>query len=341
MALLWIDGFEGYGTSIGNAPSPSGVCGRRYPITLNESLMDIETGRVTGFSIEFNGVSNALTTPTLTTNDTLIAGVGFRTASSGESYILVFWDEGTLGMNLRWQPGGEVRLYRGVTTIATTSGLNLLLNTWYHFEMKIKCHDTTGEYEIKVNESTVLSATGVDTKAGSNNYHDVARLYSSNTVSRFDDFYVCDSSGSENNDFLGNCKVVAIYPDGDDTANWTTVSPGPNHYEAVDEEIVDDDTSYVEDSTTNTTDLYDFTALPSLATIKGLQINVDCRETDAATFDIEIPIESNSSQYDGSPQTVGSTNWVTRSRIEDTDPDTGNLWTEAGINAAKFGIKVG
>jgi hypothetical protein len=28
-------------------------------------------------------------------------------------------------------------------------------------------------------------------------------------------------------------------------------------------------------------------------------------------------------------------------RIAETDPDTGSLWTESGINNASFGVKVG
>lgn len=342
MALLWIDGFEAYGTSVGSAPSPSGVIGRKYGSVASEGTMDIETGRVGGYGIELPVSACVMVTPSLTTVDTMIAGVGFKVPSAVQAYILSFWDGGTLGMNLRTQAGGsELQIYRGTTLVETSVGANIQTNTWMYVEMKVKCNNSTGTYDVKVNGTTVLTATGVDTQAGSNAYHDTCRLRGSGVTCFYDDFYVCDSSGSDNNDFLGNVKVVAIFPDGDDTTNWTTSTPSANHYENVDETTVDDDTSYVEDDTTNTTDLYDYAALPTLGTIMGLQINTDCRETDATSYDIKMPIESSGNQYDGSAETVGSVSWVTRRRIEGTNPDTSNAWTESEINAAKFGIKVG
>jgi hypothetical protein len=32
MALLWIEGFEGFGTTVGGAPTPSGVFARKYTV---------------------------------------------------------------------------------------------------------------------------------------------------------------------------------------------------------------------------------------------------------------------------------------------------------------------
>ena len=32
MALLWVDGFENYGTSTGSAPSPAGIMARKYNV---------------------------------------------------------------------------------------------------------------------------------------------------------------------------------------------------------------------------------------------------------------------------------------------------------------------
>ena len=71
MSLLWIDGFEGYGASVGNAPSPTGVMGRRY-IVSNENYFDIETGRLAGSCLELAASTCELATPSLTTDDTLI-----------------------------------------------------------------------------------------------------------------------------------------------------------------------------------------------------------------------------------------------------------------------------
>ena len=52
MALLWIEGFEGFGTTTGAAPKPAGAMGRKYPFIAQEGSMDIETGRDGGYCIE-------------------------------------------------------------------------------------------------------------------------------------------------------------------------------------------------------------------------------------------------------------------------------------------------
>ena len=48
MALLWIDGFENYGTTIGSMPLPGGIIGKKYTVGL-EYQIDIQTGRDTGY----------------------------------------------------------------------------------------------------------------------------------------------------------------------------------------------------------------------------------------------------------------------------------------------------
>jgi hypothetical protein len=342
MAILWIDGFEGYGTATGSPPSPTGVVARKYSNVTGESSMDIETGRFGGYCLEIVGNASYIRPGTLTTDDTLTLGVAVKFTALGNKRIIGFYDGGTLGMNVELTVSGELEIYRGITLLDSTSGLGLVIDTWYYIEFQVKCHDSTGEYELRVGQVNVASATGVDTKAGSNNYHTTFDIGITITPSMYvDDLYCLDSTGSDGNDFLGNCKVIRIDPDGDDTANWTTSTPSANHYENVDEAVIDDDTSYVEESTTNVTDLYDYESVPSLGTIYGLQVNTECRETDATTYSIITPIESGGNQYDDSAQSVSSGTFTTRMRVAGTDPDTGNLWTESGINAAKFGIKVG
>jgi hypothetical protein len=109
----------------------------------------------------------------------------------------------------------------------------------------------------------------------------------------------------------------------------------------VNENPCDEDTSYVEESTASVTDLYDYDALPTLGDIYGLQINTVCRETDATTFSLITPIESGGTQYDDLAQIVGTTDWLTVIRLAEEDPDTSTAWTASGVNASKFGVKVG
>jgi len=342
MSLLWIEGFEGFGTSTGVAPQPAGVLGRKYQVN-NESAMDIEDGRLGGYSLELLSYNQWFRTPVINNHVTIISGFAFHcTLFESESYSFYrLYDGETLGMALRFTDGGEIIILRGSTVLETTSGLNLVAGNWYWCEFKVVVDDSTGSYELKIGGATVASASGVDTQIGSNAYYGSARFSGMiGPVLRVDDWYVCNGAGSVNNDFLGNVRVSAIFPAGAGNSTQWTPSAGSN-YQCVDENPGNDDTDYVETDTSSNKDLYDYDSLGSTDDIKGLQINTDCRETDATSFSIITPIRSGGADYDDSAQNIGSTDYVTRVRVAELDPDTSALWTYTGINNAEFGIKVG
>ena len=343
MALLWLEGFEGYGDTLDGLPAPTGVVARKYGAVTSENYLRLKTGRQGNFSIFYANSACYLETPALTTHDTLISGCGWKVNTISDCAIHSFKDGSTNGMWVRKKSGAaELEIVRGVTVLDTTAGLNLHETAWYFVEMKIKCHATLGEYEVRVNGATVLSATGVNTKAGSNDYHDIMsfRAQHSSRLCQYDDWYVCDGSGSTHNDFLGDCKIIRIDPDGDDAANWGTSTPSANHYENVDEVETDDDTSYIEESTSTTIDLFDYEDVSSLGTIQGVQLSTECRDTDANTFSIITPIESGGNQYDDSAQSIGTESYTTKRMVAGVDPDTSSLWTATKLNAAKVGVKV-
>ncbi len=346
MALLWLDGFESYG-DIG-AVTPADALKRRYEVDGGANITVVEGRNGSGKALNIPyGVLKTwyFRTPPLTTDDTICVSFAFKkTGSMNLSHRLVSLYSGTaLSINIGYTAGGSLAVYRASTQIGYTIGLVISQNVWYYVQLKVKCHDSTGTFELKIGDTTVANASGIDTKATTLAYHDRVLFGVINGTSygiQIDDFSVADSTGSENNDFLGNTKVVMINPDGDDTANWTTAQPSGNHYSTLNESEADDAT-YVQETTVNVTDLYDYAAIPTLGNITGIQINTDCTETDATSYSLITPVESNSSQYDDSAQPIGTTGYKTIRRVVETDPDTATYWDEAGLNAAKFGVKVG
>ena len=342
MALLVVEGFEGFGATTGAAPQPAGALARQYTVA-NEAGMDIETGRLSGYSCEFGSTTCSMKTETLTTDDTLIVGFAVKVSVLDNPTFLKFYDGVTVGIQLIGTPTGQLSIYLGGGLLGT-SGVVMAVGNWYYVEVKVKCNNATGTYEVRVGGANILSDSGVDTRLGAHDYHDsmfFGMSFGLGTVA-YDDIYICDSTGAQNNTFLGNSRIVAIAPDGDDSAGWNTASGASDHYLDVDENPADDDTSYVEDNTTGHKDLYDYAAMPgSLGNIRGLVVKTTCRETDASNFDIIMPIKSNITETDDAPQAIGTTSYVTKIRISELDPDTSAAWLEAGVNAAKFGVKTG
>jgi len=340
--LLWIEGFEGFGTSVGSAPSPSGIMARKYSQVDTESAIDIEAGRFSGYSAQLVSTNQQIYAPNLTVDSTVTIGVAvkFTFFGSGHTFILLY-DGATLGMNVRSQAAGELEVRLGTSSYATTSGLGLNTGIWYYIEFQVTCNNTTGSYELRVNGTTVLSDSGIDTQPGANAYHTRFSLNGGVMQPYFDDLYFLDSTGSQNTDFLGNSRVEAIYPDGDSgTIEWTP-STGNTNYNLIDEATCDDDTEYVEDSTTNHTDLYDYGALQDITgSIFGLQINTQARITDASPYSLITPCHSGSTDSDNSAQSLSASYTAIR-RIMELDPDTAAAWISSGVDAAQFGVKVG
>jgi len=342
--LLLVEGFEGFGTSTGVAPQPAGIVGRNYSVAF-EAQMDIEVGRLGGYCLEFVVAGCQLKAVFTTTHDTMIVGFAIKYPGTlSDGYIFKLYSGATLGISLRLTPAGQIQVFRSAALLGT-SPVVIAPGPWYYIEFKVKCNNSIGTYELRVGGVNVLSDSGIDTQAGEDAYHDAVRLdYASGAAGGmfFDDWYVCDGSGSVNNDFLGNCRVDAIFPDGDDVAGWDIASGAGDHYLDVDEVVADDNTSYVEYATTGHKDLYDYAAMPAdRGAIRGLEIKTLCRETDAEDFSLITPIKSGATETDDSAQSIGTTDYVAKKRVSELDPNTSTAWTKTTVDAAKFGVKVG
>lgn len=337
MALLWIEGFEGFGTSIGDSPAPGGVVVRKYPNT--SGSMVVRSGR-NGRCLEI-ATQGYVQSPHLTTDATTIIGMAiWLPPVTNTTHIVKLYDGPTFGVNASITSAGYIAIKRAGTTLAVSAGA-IPFNTWFYFEMKILTHDSAGTVDVVINGTSFISLTGQDTQEGANAYHTAFRLadavYNGEDV-RFDDLYFLDGTGSVNNDILGNRKVIALDPDGDgDSSNWTP-SAG-NNYENVDDGgLIDDDTTYNETITDAHQDLYTYDDLPGdVATVDGIQINTDTRVT-TGSMDLSSTVKTGTTTDQGTPDTITSTSYVSSVRIAEEDPDTATAWTPSGVNGAQFGI---
>ena len=338
--LRWIEGFEGFGSLTGS--SLDNELTKKY----TEADVDgsIEDGRGGGKSLYCGGDNARDFSLTLDNQQTWIIGFAFYTATTppGSVYFLTLKDGGAGGsvqFQLKFYSDG-LRVYRGLTGLLEEKTGLFSTNTWYYIELKVKIDNSTGTYEVKINGNTELSGSSVDTQDTANAYANNIRFSGTGIGHRFDDIYICDATGSKNNNFLGEMKVEILFPDGDTAdADWTC-STGTDHYALVDENPSNDDTDYVESETLNHIDLYTYEDISGAPDIWGIQINTQARIT-TVSDDLYFPIKSGSTIYPGIAQTVSSDSFRTFVRVEEDDPDTSTDWVVAGINAARFGVKVG
>jgi hypothetical protein len=340
MALLWIDGFDGYAVSGGN---PSAAMALRYGSIGGSSYFGIFAGHVSGYAV---GVSNGLSdvyfvTPSLTTNPTLIAGCAFYFTSTGSTALIRFYDNAANGIYVYMSPTVPSTISIKSSTdavLATYTNFLLALNTWYYVEVKTYCHATAGTVEVRVNGVTVLTLTGANTKAGVDNWN-TAIMFDGIKNVYFDDVYVCDGSGSTLNDFLGLCRVFGLFPNSDTaTEQWTPSVAGP-HYALVDENPPNT-TDYVSTNVQAATDLYKYPSLLGTATVLGVQVSTQMMLSSGVCAIVESPIVSNGVTETGPDTNFSSATYLDVRHISTTDPNTGLPWTISNLAAAEIGIKV-
>ena len=337
MALLLIEGFEDYGTSTtGNLSST--IVGERYNAT---SALRLNTGRLTGYSCGCYGSATDIITPPLTTNSTIVVGGAFRyLGTPTASAIISLYDGATLGVNLSYD-GTNLVIKRGATSLGSVATA-LTAAVWIYIELKVLCNSSTGTATLKVNNSTVLTLTSQNTQAGGHAWHDIVDFFfQGSATGSWDDIYILDGSGSVNNDFLGPQKVLCMYPTGDSGSEQWTTSTGATHYNLVNEQVEDADTTYVVNSAPGQLDMFAYGGLSGTGTIAGIQINTAVRETDTNSHSLITRVISGGTTSDDSGQGVANTSYTNRRRLLDTDPNTSAAWTLAALNAATFGFIAG
>lgn len=121
-------------------------------------------------------------------------------------------------------------LYYTTTASGVEANNCMVSGTWNYIETKINFNDISGNIDVKVNENFVLTASGIGTTVSGNDEGiDLLTLRSIDGVlaqpdeyvySSIDDLYICNTSGTNNNnDFLGVCLVDVAYPSASGTNN--------------------------------------------------------------------------------------------------------------------------
>lgn len=352
MALVFMDGFDKYGTTNNALCSPAGIVRTRWQ--QHQFRAYTFTGRYSGMAIAVAWDPNAwIQTPHLTTNSTLIIGFSLYVPSTHSAHEMFqlrsetnFHDTNTGGISVWVNADESLTIKRGTTTLGTSAASVITENSWHSFELKLVTNNSTGSYEIRIDNIDVLSATGVDTQQGTDDYHSVLRFTGwggtlSTVVCRFDDLWICDGTGSDNNNFLGSgMQVATISPNTDgDSSDWTEVPTG-NHYSSVNE-AEQDDTKYIEDDTATNLDLFEYESMPSLGTIKGVHVVTECKSTEPDEWTLKTVVKHSTTEDADSGQVVATDYWKCLYRLMEINPVTISTWTESDINNLQAGVEVG
>jgi len=142
------------------------------------------------------------------------------------------------------------------------------------------------------------------------------------------------------NQSVSGTKTLRPNADGDLTQFEDLVGE-TTHWEAVDEVVADDATTYVGSDVVGSTDLFQLTdsGLATGTPINSVTVYEWVRQEGPPDDDWQIVIKSGTT-FAYSPTFDETTTWVERSYQWTTDPNTGEAWTVAAVDALQAGAYV-
>lgn len=344
--FVWIDGFESYESTNGNAPVGDITETYNGPDTV-DGTRTIEAGRLgQGKSLDMAS-GNTLQTNDIMNTDEVSCGfaIKFSSVTGGLTQPIFGMFESGGGFNnslnlVRPSTGSAWQVRRGTAAVLGSSSFSPVVDVWYYVTMRATINASTGIVEVYVATlqgelgDKIIDLTNVNT--GSNNRRHVGWDTGNGLAFALDDVYVYDGN------FKQHSQVQTLLPNAAGDSAQFTPDSGSNH-ERVDEVPNDGDTSYVESNTTGHKDLYNFDniILPQNVTaIDAVQLNALARQT-SASIDIKHVTKSGTSEADSAADTIASGTFIHSYHIQETDPDGGGAWSENKLDGAQFGFKVG
>jgi hypothetical protein len=229
--------------------------------------------------------------------------------------------------------------------LGSTTGAVLQPNVYAYIEVKATISATgVGMVKILVNGVTVLSLPNITTISYASTNEVTSRLTFNTPILSgptlfFDDLYICDTSGTVNNDFFGDVRIDVVKPNADGTYRDFVPDTGTAHFSRVNEAVADQ-LSFVAASTVGAKDSYQFEDLAGIVgTVRGVQIVDAAVKDDAGPRSVSHLAKSGISEEYSAPIPL-STDRKLYTTIHERDPATGGNWTQTSLNAAEFGIVV-
>ena len=350
MALLFVDSFDHYVTA-DLLEKWTTVGGTNGSATISPTTGRRGSG---AFRVNTSGLSSAdqrYVTRVLSPGDAT-ATLGFALNPASLAFV------GTAGVaiasirdgtspqiTLRLSAAGILSVVRGSSsgTVLGPASSAIAVGAFTFVELKVKIDPTVGTVDLRLNGLPVLSLTSQNTRSTANSSWSAVYLFQPEVVSStfnsanvnidYDDLYVGDGTGAApHNGFLGDVRIDALRPTGAGASTGWTPSAGAN-WDAVNDAAPDDDATYVTAAAAGLTDTYVVQDLPVAAAPLGVQVCLSAKKTDAGACTIAPVVVG----VAGPAQAPGTAYAYLR-QVYPTNPATGLAWTEAGFNAAEFGV---
>lgn len=221
---------------------------------------------------------------------------------------------------------------------------------WFFLEVKVSA---SGGVVVRVDGDDILNLTGQTTLVNTATGYRAVRITAQSAFDQtvhVDDFYICDTTGTKNNDFLDECRIEYREPFADGFTTDFTPSPstGPTNFQNVNglaewtEQTngpPDNFVAYNQSATLDAIDLFDVVDYTRDGTIFGVQVNMAVRKDDVGNRKVAAILRSGGTVYVGTSTKVYS-DYVYVGHIWENNPDGDIDWTRSAVNASESGVKI-
>ena len=342
MAIIFMDSFDGYGSSQVWSKYPAGGTG--VPV--------IGTGgRRNTQCLTMNNNDNVTMGEFLSPQSTVIIGMAIR--RNGVFFLpnpsIIRFYNNALAMHCELCFDDSYRLYlrRSDGTVLVTGTTIIAISAWYYLELKVKMHGSTGTANLRLNGIDEFNGTSLNTSVRSPLTVSFINVGSQNVgYMSIDDLYVCDTTGSSNTNFLGDIAVEYLVPTGAGAKTQFTPSSGSN-WQTVDETTTVSDADYNSSSVPGAMDLFGMSNLSGNGLVYAVRTDLRGNKNDAGFRSIKPAfykpsgVGDTARSYTGLQSPVSDTFSYLPSQIYNTSPDTGVAWTVDEVNALQYGYAVG
>lgn len=265
---------------------------------------------------------------------------------------------GNSGGQLQLNSDGTLQLgyYNGTWNSIGSPSQVLARGVWYRIELSYD--DSDGNNTVTARVEGKEFATGNGNNLGGNGCIQLGDLFDSDTFDiNFDDVAVNDESGSFQNSWPGNGKIIHLEPNASGDANSFATQTGgtggaSNNYTRVSETSPDDDTTYNGSSTLNEEDLFnlDVSGISADDVVKLVSVGMRFKNSVAdasAEIKAEIIKTTGGTKTQSSGIVPNSTSWRTNSIADPKsypltlyqDPDSAT-WTKTTLDSMQVGYKL-
>lgn len=343
MAVIHMEGFDGLTTAqfaaLGYTMAGSGALGTgRYASSLNSKALGFTGDNTTdNFIMPFPAAKTQV-----------VYGFAFQHNSNAALQRVVTFRNGAAAecFNLVKDTNGRLNVRAGASTTDLATGTQVLApGTYYFIEVKFDYPGAGNPtVTVRVNGTTDVTYTG-----SLNAQTQIDRCihgFSFSTIvcptsMVLDDIYIVDYTGSDNIDFLGDCRVELMVPDSTSAVTGFTPTGAATDHEAVDDYTHDGDTTYTAGTAVGHEVDFGTTALSNEPSgIFAVAIQAVAKKTDVGTRSIQTRITSDASTAASANRTLTNSYAFTPLQIVERDPDGNVPWTRAQLEAATIGVEV-